>query len=90
MVLRVSSDHCTVSVQIVCNYCVCCAILMWRQILRARNYYQVSNRARLPRPDTEDTVGVGCDCGKISAELRQLKINMKNLQVRAWSRCPEH
>ena len=59
---------------------------MWRQIFRARNYYQVSNRARLLRP--EDTVEVGCDCGKISAELRQLKINMKNLQVRAWSFCP--
>ena len=62
---------------------------MWRQIFRARNYYQVSNRARLPRPGGGvDTGEVGCDCGKISAELRQLKINMKNLQVRAWSFCP--
>jgi len=51
------------------------------QILRERNYYQMSNRQRLQQPvQNLNQANTACDCGQINSDIRALRINVEKLQ----------
>ena len=51
------------------------------KVWRDRNYYQMSNRQRIPQPSGTRDDQTPCNCASLNADIRSMKLSIEKLQV---------